>query len=155
GLPVGVYTAIRRNRAPDYVGRILSLVGLSLPAFYLGILLILLFGVQLRLLPTVGGGSPDALADRVAYLVLPGLTLGLVMTASVARLTRAALLGALGQEYVRTARAKGLRERVVVVKHALRPALLPIVSLAGVWVVALIGDSVTTELVFARPGLGK
>jgi peptide/nickel transport system permease protein len=155
GLPVGVCTAVRRNRAPDYVGRVLPLGGLCVPAFYLGILVILLFGVQLRLLPTVGGGDPSAPADRLAYLVLPGLTLGLIMTASVARLTRAAMLGALSQDYVRTARAKGLRGRAVVLRHALRPALLPIVSLTGVWAIALIGDSVTTELVFSRPGLGK
>jgi ABC-type dipeptide/oligopeptide/nickel transport system permease component len=155
GLPTGVWTAVARNRAPDYAGRVLSLVGLSVPAFFLAILLVLLFGVHLRWLPAVGGGERAEPVDLLAHLVLPALTLGLVMTASVARLTRAALLGALGQDYVRTARAKGLRERAVVLRHALRPALLPIVSLTGVWAVALIGDSVTTELVFARPGLGK
>jgi ABC-type dipeptide/oligopeptide/nickel transport system permease component len=155
GIPTGVYTAVERNRAPDYVGRILSLAGLSIPAFYLGILLILLFGVQLKWLPAIGGGNPNTPLDLVAYLVLPALTLGLVMTAAVARLARSAMLNALTQEYVRTARAKGLHERVVLFLHALRPALLPIVSLTGIWAVALIGDSVTTELVFSRPGLGK
>jgi ABC-type dipeptide/oligopeptide/nickel transport system permease component len=155
GIPTGVYTAVERNRAPDYVGRILSLAGLSIPAFYLGILLILLFGIQLKWLPAIGGGNPNTPFDVVAYLVLPALTLGLVMTAAVARLTRSAMLSALTQEYVRTARAKGLHERVVLFLHALRPALLPIVSLTGIWAVALIGDSVTTELVFSRPGLGK
>ena len=89
------------------------------------------------------------------HLPLPALTLGLVMTASVARVSRSAMLSGLTQEYVRTARAKGVHERVVLVVHTLRPALLPIVSLTGIWAVALIGDSVTTELVFARPGLGK
>jgi ABC-type dipeptide/oligopeptide/nickel transport system permease component len=155
GVPVGVYTAIQRNRAPDYIGRILSLAGLSTPAFFLGILLILLFGVQLKWLPAIGGGNPDRPLDVVASLVLPALTLGLVMTASVARISRAAMLGVLTDEYVRTARAKGLTERRVVFTHALRPALLPIVSLTGIWAVALIGDSVTTELIYARPGLGK
>jgi ABC-type dipeptide/oligopeptide/nickel transport system permease component len=155
GLPVGVYTAVERNRAPDVIGRILSLLGLSVPAFYLDILLILLFAVQLKWLPAIGGGNPNTPVDLIAYLVLPALTLGLVMTASVARLSRSAMLSALTQEYVRTARAKGLHERVVLVVHTLRPALLPIVSLTGIWAVALIGDSVTTELVFARPGLGK
>jgi ABC-type dipeptide/oligopeptide/nickel transport system permease component len=137
------------------VGRIVSLAGLSVPAFYLGILLILLFGVQLKWLPAIGAGNPNAPMDLIASLVLPALTLGLVMTASIARLSRSAMLSALTQEYVRTARAKGLQQRVVVLSHALRPALLPIVSLTGIWAVALIGDSVTTELVFARPGLGK
>jgi ABC-type dipeptide/oligopeptide/nickel transport system permease component len=88
-------------------------------------------------------------------LVLPALTLGLIMTAQVTRLVRSAMLDTLPQEHVRTARAKGARERTVIVLHTLRPALLPIVSLTGVWAVGLIGDSVTTELVFARPGLGK
>ena len=113
GLPVGIYTAVERNRAPDYIGRILSLAGLSVPAFYLGILLILLFAVQLKWLPAIGGGNPNTPLDLVAYLVLPALTLGLVMTASVARLSRSAMLSALTQEYVRTARAKGLHERAV------------------------------------------
>jgi ABC-type dipeptide/oligopeptide/nickel transport system permease component len=155
GVPIGVWTAVKYNRAPDIVGRVLSLAGLSIPAFYLGILLVLLFGVQLKWLPAIGGGNPDSPLDLIAYLVLPAVTLGLVMTASVVRLARSAMLTALAQEYVRTARAKGLHERVVLAWHALRPALLPIVSLTGIWAVALIGDSVTTELVFARPGLGK
>jgi ABC-type dipeptide/oligopeptide/nickel transport system permease component len=155
GVPVGVLTAVERNRAPDVIGRVLSLLGLSVPAFFLGILLILLFGVQLKWLPAIGGGNPNTPLDFVAYLVLPALALGLVMTASVARLSRSAMLSALTQEYVRTARAKGLHEQIVLRVHTLRPALLPIVSLTGIWAVALIGDSVTTELVFARPGLGK
>jgi ABC-type dipeptide/oligopeptide/nickel transport system permease component len=155
GLPVGIYTAVERNRPADYIGRVVSLVGLSVPAFYLGILLILLFAVQLRWLPAIGGGNADSAADFLSHLVLPSVTLGLVMTASVARLSRSAMLSALTQEFVRTARAKGLHERAVLVVHTLRPALLPIVSLTGIWAVALIGDSVTTEVVFSRPGLGK
>lgn len=155
GVPVGVYMAVERNRVPDYLGRVLSLVGLSMPAFALGILLMLLFGVQLKWLPAIGGGNQNKPTDLLAYLVLPAMTLGLVMTASVARLTRSAMLDTLSNEYVRTARAKGLDERIVLVWHALRPALLPIVSLTGVWAVALIGDSIITELVFSRPGLGK
>ncbi|GAC1322758.1 MAG: glutathione ABC transporter permease GsiC [Chloroflexota bacterium] len=155
GIPTGMWTAVRRNRWPDYLGRILSLAGLSVPAFYLGILLILLFAVQLHWLPAIGGGNAGSPQDMALFLVLPALTLGLVMTASVARLSRSALLTALHQEYVRTARAKGLHEHVVLLLHALRPALLPIVSLTGIWAVALVGDSVTTEVVFSRPGLGK
>ena len=92
GVPVGILTAVERNRAADYIGRVLSLAGLSVPAFYLGILLILLFGVQLKWLPAIGGGNPNTPLDLVAYLVLPALTLGLVMTASVARLSRSAML---------------------------------------------------------------
>lgn len=155
GIPTGVYTAANRNRLPDYIGRVLSLAGLSVPAFYLGILLILLFAIKLQWLPAVGGGDLGDLKDNVGHLLLPALTLGLVMTASVARLARSAMLNVLSQDYVRTARAKGLQERVVLLRHALRSALVPIVSLSGIWAVSLIGDSVTTELVFARPGLGK
>jgi ABC-type dipeptide/oligopeptide/nickel transport system permease component len=155
GVPVGVYTAIRRNRMADYVGRVLSLTGLSVPAFYLGILLILLLAIYIQWLPAVGGGGMDDLKENVSHLILPALTLGLVMTASVARLARSAMLNVLRQDYVRTARAKGLKERVVHLRHALRSALIPIVSVTGIWAVSLIGDSVTVEVVFARPGLGK
>jgi ABC-type dipeptide/oligopeptide/nickel transport system permease component len=155
GIPVGTYAAVKRNRLADYIGRVLSLAGLSVPAFYLGILFILLFAVQLKWLPSVGGGELTDPVDNISHLVLPSLTLGLVMTASVARLTRSAMLDTLGQDYVRTARGKGLAETVVVVGHALRSALIPIVSLTGIWAVGLIGDSVTVEMIFARPGLGK
>jgi peptide/nickel transport system permease protein/glutathione transport system permease protein len=155
GVPIGVYTAIRRNRMADYIGRVLSLTGLSVPAFYLGILLILLLAIYLQWLPAVGGGGMDDLKENVSHLILPALTLGLVMTASVARLARSAMLNVLRQDYVRTARAKGLKERVVHLRHALRSALIPIVSVTGIWAVSLIGDSVTVEIVFARPGLGK
>jgi ABC-type dipeptide/oligopeptide/nickel transport system permease component len=155
GIPVGIYTATNRNRLPDYAGRILSLAGLSVPAFYLGILLIILFAIHLKLLPAVGGGDLGDFKSNISFLILPALTLGLVMTASVARLARSAMLNVLNQDYVRTARAKGLRERIVLLGHALRSALIPIVSLTGIWAISLIGDSVTTEVVFARPGLGK
>jgi ABC-type dipeptide/oligopeptide/nickel transport system permease component len=155
GVPVGAYAAIRRNRLADYVGRVLSLTGLSVPAFYLGILLILLVAIWLGWLPAIGGGGLDDIVVNLRHLILPGLTLGLIMTASVARLARSAMLNVLSQDYVRTARAKGLKERVVNLRHALRSALIPIVSVTGVWAVSLIGDSVTVEVVFARPGLGK
>lgn len=155
GIPIGVYTATHRNRLPDYIGRVISLAGLSVPAFYLGILLILLFAIELKWLPAIGVGDGSNIEDRVRHLILPAFTLGLVMTASVARLSRSAMLNVLSQDYVRTARAKGLAEYIVLVRHALRSALIPIVSLTGVWAVSLIGDSVTTEIVFSRPGLGK
>ncbi len=155
GIPLGVYTAIHRNRMPDYVGRVISLTGLSAPAFYLGILLILLFAIQLRIFPAIGAGDPDDLGSLLYHMALPALTLGLVMTASITRLARSAMLNVLRQDYVRTARAKGLSERIVLLRHALRSALVPIVSLTGVWAAGLVGDSVLTEVVFNRPGLGK
>jgi ABC-type dipeptide/oligopeptide/nickel transport system permease component len=155
GLPIGMYAAINRNRLADYLGRLFSLAGLSIPAFYFGILLIILFAVKYPLLPALGGGDFSDPKSNFTHLILPALTLGLVMVASVTRLTRSAMLNVLREDYVRTARAKGLYERTVLFGHALRAALIPIVSLTSVWAIALIGDSVTTEIVFARPGLGK
>jgi ABC-type dipeptide/oligopeptide/nickel transport system permease component len=155
GVPVGVYTAVHRNSLVDYIGRIVSLAGLSVPAFYLGILIMLLFAIQLDLFPAVGGGDLSDWKDNLSHLVLPALSLGLIMTTSVARLTRSAMLNVLSEHYVRTARAKGLSEWIVVIKHALRAAMVPIVSIIGIWAANLIADSVLTETVFARPGLGK
>jgi ABC-type dipeptide/oligopeptide/nickel transport system permease component len=152
---VGVMNALTRNRLPDSIGRVVSLFGLSVPAYYLGILLILLFAIELRLLPAVGAGDLTSPGDAVRHLILPAATLGLVMAAAVARFTRSTVLNTLGQDFVRTARAKGLQPRVVTIRHTLRAALIPIVSLAGLWSIGLIGDSVTTEIVFARPGLGS
>jgi len=125
------------------------------PAFYLGILIMLLFAIKLNLFPAVGGGDLHDFKDNMMHLALPSLSLGLIMTASVTRLTRSAMLNVLNEDYVRTARAKGLSERVVVFRHALRAALVPIVSIIGIWAANLIADSVLTETVFARPGLGK
>jgi ABC-type dipeptide/oligopeptide/nickel transport system permease component len=156
GVPLGMLTAVNRNNFIDYMGRIISLVGLSVPAFYFGILLILLFAIKLGLLPAVGGGDLQAEPFKsLKYLILPAMTLGLIMTTSVTRLTRSAMLNVLNEDYVRTARAKGLAERIVLLKHALRAALLPIVSITGFWTASLIGDSVLTEVIFSRPGLGK
>jgi ABC-type dipeptide/oligopeptide/nickel transport system permease component len=156
GVPLGMLTALNRNNAIDYMGRILSLAGLSVPAFYFGILLMLVFAVKLSVLPAVGGGDiVNEPFKSLKFLILPALTLGLIMTTSVTRLTRSAMLNVLGEDYVRTARAKGLIERVVLTKHALRAALLPIVSITGFWAASLIGDSVLTEFIFSRPGLGK
>jgi ABC-type dipeptide/oligopeptide/nickel transport system permease component len=155
GVPLGVVTAVRRNSATDHVGRVFSLAGLSVPAFYLGVLMMLAFAIKLDLLPATGGGQLDNWADNVKHLVLPGITLGLVMTASVTRLSRSAMLNVLGEDYLRTARAKGLRETVVVLRHGLRAAMVPILSVIGIWIVGLIGSSVTTEMVFVRPGLGR
>jgi ABC-type dipeptide/oligopeptide/nickel transport system permease component len=155
GVPVGVYTAMKRNSLADYVGRIVSLAGLSVPAFYLGILIMLLFAIQFKLFPAVGGGDRSDLKDNLSHLALPALSLGLIMTTSVARLTRSAMLNVLSEHYVRTAHAKGLSERMVIIRHALRAALVPIVSIIGIWAANLIADSVLTETVFARPGFGK
>jgi ABC-type dipeptide/oligopeptide/nickel transport system permease component len=155
GIPTGVITAIRRNTAVDYVGRMLSLLGLSFPSFYLGILLMFFFAVRLGLFPAVGSAPFSEPGRNLHYLVLPAVTLGLIETAYIARMTRSVVLTILTDDYIRTARAKGLEEWVVLVKHALRAALIPIVSLVGIFAISLIGSSVLVEEVFARPGLGK
>lgn len=155
GVPLGIFTALKRNSVSDYMGRIFSLAGLSVPAFYLGILLMLVFAVWLDWFPVVGAGTPGEPLSILHHLVLPAMTLGLIMTAYVTRMTRSAMLNILSEDYVRTARAKGLDERLVMMRHALRSALIPIVSIVGLFTVSLIGSSVMTEIVFSRPGLGK
>ena len=155
GIPIGAVTAIRRNTATDYIGRVLSLVGLSLPAFYLAVLLIFFLAVKVDLFPAVGSAPFSEPARNLHYLVLPSLTLGLIETAYIARMTRSVMISVLTDDYVRTARAKGLQEWIVLVQHALRAALIPIVSLVGIFAISMIGSSVLVEEVFARPGLGK
>ena len=155
GVPLGVVTAVKRNGVIDYTGRVLSLIGLSVPAFYLGILLIYTFAVQLDLFPAVSSPPFSEPFGNLHALVLPAFTLGLIETAYITRMTRSVMLGILSDDYVRTARAKGLVERTVLIRHALRAGLIPIVSLIGIFAISLIGSSVLTEEVFARPGLGK
>jgi ABC-type dipeptide/oligopeptide/nickel transport system permease component len=155
GIPIGVITAVRRNTGVDYLGRVGSLIGLSLPSFYLGILLIFFFAVKIDIFPAVGAGDFSDPGDNLLKLFLPALTLGLIETAYIARMTRSVMIGVLSDDYVRTARAKGLAEWIVLMRHALRAALIPIVSLVGIFAISLIGSSVLVEEVFNRPGLGK
>lgn len=155
GIPLGISAAVRRNTFVDYFNRIFSLIGLSVPAFYLGILLILVFAIMIPVFPVVGGGNLLDLKDNLRHLALPGLALGLLMMAYVTRMTRSSILDILREDYVRTAQAKGIRERLVLYKHVLRNALIPIVTLGGLYAVVLIGSSVMVEIVFSRPGLGK
>jgi peptide/nickel transport system permease protein len=155
GLPIGILTAVKRNTWIDYTGRIVSLAGLSAPAFYIGIVLIYIFAAQLGWLPAIHQGDFTDVRDNLRSLILPMITLGLVETAFVTRMTRSVMLNVLSDDYVRTARAKGLTERTVLFRHALRAGLVPVVSLIGLFTIGLIGSSVLTEEVFARPGLGK
>ncbi len=147
-VPVGILSAVRPNSLLDNVAMLLALVGQAVPTFFLGIVLILLFAVRLGWFPTSGLGSP-------AGLVLPAITLGAFAMASITRLTRASMLEVLGQDFVRTARAKGLGEALVVNRHALRNALVPVVTIMGLQFGALLGGSVVTETVFALPGMGR
>ena len=148
GVPAGVVAAARPNSVFDAVARLGSLFGLSMPIFWTGLVLIVLFSLWLPWLPVGGRGS-------WAHVVLPAIALSLPSIAVLARLTRSSVLEVLGEDYVRTARAKGLRDRAVIMKHALRNALLPIVTLLGLQAGQLMGGAVLTETVFAWPGLGR
>ncbi len=147
-VPLGILSAVRRGSALDMGSMVAALFGLSMPHFWLGIMMILLFSVKLGWLPTSGRGT-------WAQLVMPSLSLGLGLMAMFARLTRSVMLEILGLDYVRTARAKGLRERVVIGKHALKNALIPLVTVAGMQFGFLIGGTVIIETVFAWPGVGR
>lgn len=155
GIPTGVLTAMKRNTWVDYLGRVVSLAGLSAPAFYVGLLLIYFFAAKAGIFPAIDAGDFSDPLDNLHHLILPAITLGLVETAYVARMTRSVMLNVLSDDYIRTARAKGVTERGVMMHHALRAAMVPIVSLVGIFTISLIGSSVLTEEVFARPGLGK
>ena len=155
GIPLGIITALQRNRSFDYIGRILSLAGLSIPTFYLGILLMLLFAVYWRIFPVVGAGDLNNPLDNLHHLVLPVLTLGLIMTAYITRVARSSILNVLNEDYIQVARSKGLTEERVIYKHALKNALIPLVSFIGVYTILLVGGSVMIEVVFNRPGLGS
>jgi ABC-type dipeptide/oligopeptide/nickel transport system permease component len=155
GLPLGVFSAVYRNSFADYITRIGSLLGLSFPAFYSGILLLLAFSVYLGWFPVVSDPDMDNLWERFHMLVLPAMNLGLIMMAYVVRSSRSSLLETLGEDYIRTAKAKGLPEFIVLYKHALKNALIPVITIIGLYLGVLVGNSVLTEIVFNRPGLGK
>jgi len=148
GMPAGVAAASKASGPLDRLVMALVLLGQSVPTFWLGLLMIRIFAVNLRWVPVSGHGT-------VLHLVMPAVALGLYLAALLARLTRSEMLEALAQDYVRTARAKGLSERVVTVAHALKNALLPIVTLIGLQLGALLGGAVVTETVFAWPGIGS
>ncbi len=147
-VPLGVLAAARQHSWVDNASVLFALLGVSMPNFWLGPLLIILFSIQLGWLPVSGRGGPES-------LVLPALTLGLAMAGLLTRLTRATMVETLREEFVRTARAKGLPERLVFFKHALRAGLIPVVTLLGLQLGALLAGSIVTETIFAWPGLGR
>jgi ABC-type dipeptide/oligopeptide/nickel transport system permease component len=146
-LPVGVLSAVKRHTWIDHGGMLLALLGQSIPLFWLGIMLVLVFAVELRWFPPGGAGSWK-------HLVLPAITLGAYPMARIARLTRSSLLEVINQEYINTARAKGLREFRVITRHAMRNAALPVVTVVGLMFGTLMGGAVVTETIFAWPGVG-
>jgi ABC-type dipeptide/oligopeptide/nickel transport system permease component len=147
-VPIGILSAVKRGSFLDMSSMLGALMGLSMPHFWLGIMLMLLFSVHLGWLPTSGRGT-------MAHLIMPAMSLGLSLMAMFARLTRSVMLEVLSLDYIRTARAKGLKERVVISKHALKNALIPLVTVAGMQFGFLIGGTVIIETVFAWPGLGR
>jgi glutathione transport system permease protein len=148
GLVIGTLSAVWRNKWPDRLGMALAITGISFPSFALGMVLMQVFSVQLGWLPTVG-------ADTWQHYVLPSLTLGAGVAAVMARFTRSSFIDILKEDYVRTARAKGLNEFVVVVKHGLRNALIPVVTMMGLQFGFLLGGSIVVEKVFNWPGMGR
>jgi glutathione transport system permease protein len=148
GMGIGVLSAVWRNRWPDRVGMTLAVSGISFPAFALGMVLMEVFAVQLNWLPTVG-------ADSWRHYILPSLTLGAAVAAIMARFTRSSFVDILQEDYIRTARAKGLPEDAVVAKHGLRNALIPVVTMMGLQFGFLLGGSIVVEVVFNWPGLGR
>jgi peptide/nickel transport system permease protein len=184
GIPAGVISAVRRNSVFDNVSRLVALTGVSMPIFWLGLMLSWFFGVQLRLLPTGGRLTATldiatlevfgreirtnsyildsilafdmvALLDVLRHLLLPALALGTIPMAIIARMTRSSMLEVMSQDYIRTASAKGLTERTVVIRHALKNALLPVVTVIGLQVGRLLSGAILTETIFAWPGIGS
>jgi len=156
GIPCGIVSAVFRGRAVDQVFTGVAMLGASVPSFWLGLVLIQIFAVSLGWFPVSGYGAPGApLAERLHALMLPATVLGLLNSALIIRFTRASMLDVLGEDYVRTARSKGLSETTVVLKHALRNALVPIVTVLGLTVALMIGGAVVTETVFGLPGVGN
>lgn len=155
GVPLGVIAASRQNSATDFALMNVSVVGVSIPNFWLGLLLIVWFSVDLRWLPAAGITHPWWTAGGLKSLVLPAFTLGASSMALVARLTRSGMLDVLKQDYIRTARSKGLDERAVIYRHALRNTLIPVVTIIGLNFGALLGGAVVTETVFAINGIGR
>ncbi len=147
-VPLGIFAAVYQNTLVDHLGRLAALVGASMPSFWLGLLLIYLFAVRLGWLPVLGRGS-------LAHLVLPGLTLALSLAPVYMRLIRASLCDVLREDYIQTARAKGASERRVILRHGLRTALIPVVTLFGMTLAHLLGGTVVVETIFAWPGIGQ
>lgn len=155
-IPVGVLSATKRYSFIDYISMFAALIGVSVPSFWLGLMIMQLFALKLHLLPATGMGSLDqGLWNYLKYIIMPAMTLGLGLAAVLVRLTRSSMLEVLNTDYIRTARAKGLSERMVIYKHALKNALIPIITIIGIQFGTLLGGAVITETIFAWPGIGR
>jgi len=155
-LPIGIYSAYRRGSLFDQAATALAMLAASIPSFWLGLILIQSFAVRHGIFPVSGYGGPgSSFGDRMYHLALPSIVLGVVSSALILRFTRASMLDVLGDDYIRTARAKGLIERKVILKHALKNALIPILTVIGLTAAVLISGAVVTETIFSLPGIGN
>jgi peptide/nickel transport system permease protein len=157
GVPIGIISSLRRNTWIDFVGRVFSMLGLSVPNFLLGTMIIYILSVYFKILPN-SGNYVDFFEDPIVnlqQLIFPAITMGFSFAASIMRMTRSAMLEVLNESYVRTARSKGLLERTVILRHALRNALIPVVTLIGIEFGYLLGGAFITEQIFALPGIGR
>jgi peptide/nickel transport system permease protein len=157
GVPIGMLSAVRTNSPVDLFGRLFALLGLSIPNFWLGTLIILVLSLHFRWLPNTGG-YVDFFEDpltNLKQLILPALTLGMAMAASVMRMTRSSMLEVLRQDYVRTAQSKGLGEGAVIIRHSLRNALIPVITIVSIQMGYLLGGTVIVEEIFSLPGVGR
>lgn len=155
GVPLGFLAAIKRNSLVDHAVRIATLSGISVPPFIMGYLLIIIFVMGLGLFPVAGGGDLGDPVNRLRHLALPALSLGLIMTSYITRLTRTTVLEILAKDFIRTGRAKGLGQRTIMVRYVLRLSLVTIVTLVGLYATITVGSSVVIEVVFSRPGVGR
>ncbi len=155
GVPLGMIAALKRNTVADFAAMVIALLGVAMPGFLLALLMIYLFSFRLGWFPVQGAGENEGIGSMLHHLVLPAIALGFQSAALVARTTRSALLAVLGEDYIRTAHAKGLSPRTVVREHALRSALVPILAVLGLFFGQLLGGAGVAEIVFSRPGLGK
>lgn len=159
GMTIGAFQALRASSTIDEAGTVVSLVGFSVPSFWLALMFIMLFAVRLHWLPASGirpvGATGWNVLEMAPYLVLPTIVLGTTLLASIARYTRSSMLEALAQDFVRTARAKGLPQRQVIARHALRNSLLPVITLLGLFLPVLVGGAAVVETIFAIPGVGR
>ncbi len=155
GLPLGMVAALKRNTVADFAAMVIALLGVAMPGFLLALLMIYLFSFRLGWFPVQGAGENEGIGSMLHHLVLPAIALGFQSAALVARTTRSALLAVLGEDYIRTAHAKGLAPHTVVREHALRSALVPILAVLGLFFGQLLGGAGVAEIVFSRPGLGK
>ncbi|HEA70043.1 MAG TPA: ABC transporter permease [Desulfobacterales bacterium] len=155
GVPIGMLAAVKRDTWWDYFARSFAVVGLSIPAFFLGVLLLLTFSVVLGWFPVMGVGKKGDLLDILYHLILPAFSQGFIISAFIMRISRSSFLEVLRQEYIEVARSKGLPESVVIFKHGLRNALVPIVTVIGLYFNVALGSSIIIEVVFNRPGVGR